>query len=141
MVCPEVHSWRIIPSRSYALPAVCGTGKQLNLGSDKAATFKTYHGLMQQRAEVLPAVKPDATAPPLVVVIVDEFAGLVREEPSTRHLVQGTSHHFLQDDRRWYDTRSASSALCADVGGFAARTRARFASKPHYRRQTRNEVG
>ena len=29
-------------------------GKQINLGSDKAAAFKAYHGLMQQRADAKP---------------------------------------------------------------------------------------
>ena len=29
-------------------------GKQINLGGDKAAAYKSYHGLMQQRAEARP---------------------------------------------------------------------------------------
>jgi integrase len=49
-------------------------GKQINLGADKAAAFKAYHGLMQQRSEAEP--KQSIPAPGisrLVVVIVDQY--------------------------------------------------------------------
>jgi integrase len=50
------------------------SGKQVNLGSDKAVAFKTYHGLMQQRAESEPG-QPVATPAlsRLVVVLMDEY--------------------------------------------------------------------
>jgi integrase/recombinase XerC len=49
-------------------------GRQFNLGSDKPAAFKTYHGLMQQRAETKPQQPLSLPGSDrLVVVIVDEF--------------------------------------------------------------------
>jgi len=49
------------------------SGKQINLGADQDAAFKTYHGLMQQSdAAGSPPPDPRPSAP-LVVVLVDEF--------------------------------------------------------------------
>lgn len=63
-------------------------GKQINLGPDKDEAFKTYHGLMQQRAENPTPVEvpPD---PRLVVVIVDEF-------------LEWCEKHRASDTYRWY---------------------------------------
>ncbi len=62
-------------------------GKQINLGSDEVAAFKTYHRLMQQET---------ATAAPvdhhLVVVLVDEF-------------LDWCEKHRAPDTYRWYKDR------------------------------------
>jgi integrase len=69
-------------------------GKQVNLGPEKDAAFKTYHGLMQQRDEMPAAMQP-ASGNPLVVVIVDEF-------------LDWCEKHRAPDTYRWYKDRLQS---------------------------------
>src|SRR3984957_10627084 len=69
-------------------------GKQVNLGPEKDAAFKTYHGLMQQRDEMPAAMQP-ASGNPLVVVIVDEF-------------LDWCEKHRALDTYRWYKDRLQS---------------------------------
>jgi len=83
-------------------------GKQINLGSDEAAAFKTYYGLMQQRDTSPDAPPPIPTANQrLVVVIVDEF-------------LDWSQKHQAAKTYRWYKDRLNSfvatidSALTAD---------------------------
>jgi integrase len=65
-------------------------GKQHNLGPDKVEAFKTYHGLMRQRAEAPTAVP--LTCSRLVAVIVDEF-------------LDWTEKHRASDTHYWYKER------------------------------------
>jgi Phage integrase, N-terminal SAM-like domain len=69
-------------------------GKQHNLGPDKVEAFKTYHGLMQQRAETPAAMQP-ASGSPLVISICDEF-------------LDWTEKHRAPDTYRWYKDRLES---------------------------------
>jgi integrase/recombinase XerD len=76
-------------------------GKQFNLGPDKTAAFKTYHGLMQQR-EQAPAAAPPLSNNPLVVVIVDEFLDWCQK-------------HRAPDTYIWYKDRLESFCKTIDA--------------------------
>ena len=74
-------------------------GKQVNLGPDKDAAFKAYHGLMRQRAEspdVASTPKPNPN-PRLVVVLIDDF-------------LDWCEKHRAADTYRWYKDRLNSFA-------------------------------
>src|SRR6202161_2699409 len=75
-------------------------GKQINLGPDKDAAFKTYHGLMQQRDEA-PAATQSASGNPLVIVLVDEF-------------LDWCEKHRAPDTYRWYKDRLNSFVATID---------------------------
>jgi len=77
-------------------------GRQHNLGADQTAAFKAYHGLMQQRAEFSTPVKPPSTAPPIVVIIVDEF-------------LDWCEKHRAADTYRWYKDRLNSFCKTIDA--------------------------
>jgi integrase len=76
-------------------------GKQVNLGPDKTAAFKTYHGLMQQRDEKPAAVQP-ASGGALVIVIVDEFLDFCQK-------------HRAPDTYIWYKDRLESFCKTIDA--------------------------
>lgn len=77
-------------------------GKQINLGPDKDAAFKTYHGLMQERAENPKPVEV-APDPGLVVVLIDEF-------------LEWCQKHRAPDTYRWYKDRLESFCETIDQG-------------------------
>ena len=76
-------------------------GKQVNLGPDKTAAFKTYHGLMQRRDEAPAAVQP-ASNNRLVIVIVDEFLDWCQK-------------HRAPDTYIWYKDRLESFCKTIDA--------------------------
>ena len=76
-------------------------GRQINLGADKDAAFKTYHGLMQQRDQV-PAQPIASAGSPLVVVIVDEFLDWCQK-------------HRAPDTYVWYKDRLESFCNTIDA--------------------------
>jgi integrase len=78
-------------------------GKQINLGPDKKAAFKTYHGLMQQRGETPAPIRAAATPNPLVLLIVDEF-------------LDWCEKHRAPDTYRWYKDRLQSFCKTIDAG-------------------------
>lgn len=77
-------------------------GKQLNLGSDKAAAFKAYHGLMQQRDEQKQVPSAVSHSFPLVLVIIDEF-------------LDWCEKHRAPDTYRWYKDRLESFCKTIDA--------------------------
>jgi integrase/recombinase XerD len=77
-------------------------GKQINLGREKDVAFKSYHALMQQRAEAPQPVVHIAPDHGLVVVIVDEFLDWCEKQRAP-------------DTYRWYKDRLESFCATIDV--------------------------
>jgi integrase len=94
-------------------------GKQINLGTDEAAAFNTYHGLMQQRDEP-PA--PPSDVPRLVVVILDEF-------------LDWCAKNRAPDTYRWYKDRLNS--FCKTI----ERTLTADELRPHHVQQWVDNYG